>query len=73
MERRSPLPTPGEDTTCSATDPADPHTQLKHLIDDLDTPCASALLAVVHTWLETSAGRASTTTGGVVFWLLSGA
>lgn len=72
MERRPALPARGEDTHCPATDPSDPHTQLKHLIDELDTPCASALLSVVHTWLETSHMVPYGVTCAVLLWLLPG-
>jgi hypothetical protein len=72
MERRPTLPALGEGTTYPATDATDPHTQLKQLIDELDTPCASALLTVVHTWLETSAALPYATTCGVLLWLLPG-
>lgn len=72
MERRPTLPIPGESTTSPATDTSDPHAQLKHLIDELDTPCASALLTVVHTWLETSHIVPYATTCGVLLWLLPG-
>jgi hypothetical protein len=72
MERRPTLPAPGSNTTDPATDSCDPHTQLKHLIDELDTPCASALLTVVHTWMETSDIVPYATTCGVLLWLLAG-
>jgi hypothetical protein len=72
MEERPTLPGLESDTTYAAADLPDPHTQLKTLIDTLDTPCASALLTVVTTWLETSAVLPCVASGGVLLWLLPG-